>query len=76
MAKRRDGYECIECRRYGRHNGSRLLVHHKKERGERPDLALDQGNLETVCIACHNKMHPEKGRGHGGQRNEMGYWQD
>ncbi|MBM7681958.1 5-methylcytosine-specific restriction endonuclease McrA [Pullulanibacillus pueri] len=34
---------------------------------ERPDLALDINNLETICPSCHNKEHPEKG---GGKRKK------
>ena len=74
--KRRDGYECQECKRYGRHNGNQLIVHHIKPREEHPELTYDASNCITLCIGCHNKRHPEKGRRHGGRRNEMGYWQD
>jgi 5-methylcytosine-specific restriction protein A len=28
-------------------------VHHKLERKDRPDLALDLDNLESLCKACH-----------------------
>jgi 5-methylcytosine-specific restriction endonuclease McrA len=28
-------------------------VHHKIDRKERPDLALDLDNLESLCAACH-----------------------
>ena len=74
--KRRDGYECQECKRYGKHNGKRLTVHHIKPRETHPELTYDASNCITLCIGCHNKSHPEKGRRHGGRRNEMGYWQD
>ena len=48
---RRDGYLCQECKRYGHYD-------------EHPELALDDGNLISLCEGCHNKMHPER----GGQR--------
>jgi len=27
---------------------------------EFPELALVDDNLESLCAACHNKVHPEK----------------
>lgn len=38
------------------------MVHHKKHADEYPELAYDLDNLESLCEACHNKKHPEKGR--------------
>ena len=29
-------------------------VHHKQELRDRPDLALDVANLESLCRCCHN----------------------
>ena len=68
--KRRDNYECQECKRNGRvsvdtneysENAQRkkiqLVVHHIKELEHHPELALDLDNLETVCVDCHNKEH-------------------
>lgn len=57
---RRDGYMCRECRRYGR-NRAATTVHHIVPYEERPDLALTDNNLISLCAACHNKKHPEKG---------------
>ena len=37
-------------------------MHHKIPRSERPDLELEESNLEAVCERCHNMDHPEKGR--------------
>lgn len=60
--KKRDSYECQWCKEKGKvtidtgalnRNGRKknaLIVHHIKERLERPDLALDDGNLVTVCF--------------------------
>lgn len=59
---RRDGYQCVECRRYGRRRGA-THVHHIKELEDYPELALVDSNLESLCAACHNKKHPEKGGG-------------
>jgi 5-methylcytosine-specific restriction protein A len=55
----RDNYECQMCKaegRYGRGN----VVHHIKHLTHRPDLALEDDNLVTLCERCHNKVHPEK----------------
>lgn len=65
---RRDEYRCVECQRYGR---TRIAthVHHIKELEDSPELALVDTNLESLCAACHNKKHPEKG---GGRRRYGG----
>ncbi|MEQ6353949.1 HNH endonuclease signature motif containing protein [Lysinibacillus sp. M3] len=68
--KERDNFECQECKRNGlvfidtfemnksgRRKKIKLIVHHKLELQDRPDLALDVDNLETLCVNCHNKLH-------------------
>lgn len=57
---RRDKYMCQECRKYGKMTPA-TYVHHIQHLEDRPDLALVDSNLESVCLACHNKLHPEKG---------------
>ncbi len=57
---RRDGYQCQECRRFGRAREA-VVVHHIKHADEFPELAFDSKNLVCLCSACHNKAHPEKG---------------
>lgn len=57
---RRDHYQCQLCKRYGRLTEAKI-VHHKLELAEYPELALDDDNLISVCAACHNKLHDEKG---------------
>ena len=37
-------------------------VHHIKHLDEYPELAYDNDNLVSLCHACHNARHPEKGR--------------
>lgn len=32
-------------------------VHHIKELSERPDLELDNDNLISLCVQCHNIRH-------------------
>jgi 5-methylcytosine-specific restriction endonuclease McrA len=64
----RDNHECQQCKREGKVHvdsikvqGERksveLNVHHKYEIEHYPQLALVLGNLETLCLNCHNKMH-------------------
>ncbi|MGH0886467.1 HNH endonuclease [Bacillus cereus] len=70
QVKKRDNYECQECKRNGsvrvdtneysesaKRKKIQLVVHHIKELEHYPELALDKDNLETVCVNCHNKEH-------------------
>lgn len=65
--KRRDGYKCAWCRRYGKSIPA-VVVHHIKHADEWPELAYDDDNLVSLCQACHNKAHPEKVRAARGRR--------
>ena len=38
-----------------------VTVHHIKHADEYPELFFDASNLISLCNACHNKEHPEKG---------------
>lgn len=57
---RRDKYLCQDCIRYGRRREA-TTVHHIKHADEYPQLAFCDDNLISLCEACHNKRHPEKG---------------
>lgn len=57
---RRDKFLCRDCARYGR-NTPAQVVHHIKPREIWPELQWDPDNLISLCEACHNKRHPEKG---------------
>ena len=62
----RDHGMCCECMKaYLRGTGARprraTLVHHIIPIKERPDLAFELDNLESLCEVCHNRAHPEKG---------------
>lgn len=57
---RRDGYQCQDCRRYGRRRQA-VTVHHIRPLEEAPELALTDSNLICLCDGCHNRRHPEKG---------------
>lgn len=56
---KRDNYECQRCKGEGEFSRAEC-VHHKKRLEERPDLALTDSNLTSLCNACHNYFHPEK----------------
>ncbi|MFD2637700.1 HNH endonuclease [Piscibacillus salipiscarius] len=68
--KQRDNYECQECKRNGfvkidtneyseqaKRKKIQLVVDHIKDLEDYPELALDEENLETLCVKCHNKKH-------------------
>ena len=72
QALERDMYLCQDCLA-AKQRGERVrvrgaeVVHHIQPRELRPDLALELSNLISLCDACHNKRHPEKG-GHGAEK--------
>ena len=57
---RRDHHECQRCKTVHHRLTRATTVHHIKHLDERPDLALVDSNLMSVCYACHNEEHPEK----------------
>lgn len=57
---RRDAYTCQACKRNGKPFVVARIVHHIKDRHTYPELAMAEENLESLCRACHNKLHPEK----------------
>ncbi|EJR67753.1 HNH endonuclease signature motif containing protein [Bacillus cereus] len=64
LALIRDSYRCQECMKHDPLIPVPAdMVHHIKERSEYPELALTLENLISLCNACHNKEHPEKGGG-------------
>ena len=70
---RRDKYLCVECRRYNRRGADGLpiaayTVHHIVPLEIDPSKKLDDKNLRSLCRACHNKAHPEKGSPPGSRR--------
>lgn len=57
---KRDNYECQWCKAEGRVTTAKtatLEVDHIKELQYYPELALEPGNLRTLCHDCHNKRH-------------------
>lgn len=55
----RDNWECQKCKDEGGYSRA-TTVHHIKHLTDRPDLALTDSNLVSLCSACHNEEHPEK----------------
>jgi len=49
-ALRRDGWRCVQCGQRGR-----VEVDHIAPVRERPDLAFDVANLQTLCRSCHTR---------------------
>ena len=75
QALQRDGYlcrDCMEAKARGEMIRPRAAttVHHIQPVELRPDLRLDLDNLISLCDACHNKRHPEKG-GQNGEKTEV-----
>lgn len=69
---KRDHFECQDCIKRARvvekNNGVMMHiqraseVHHIVEYKERPDLGLDDNNLVSLCISCHNLRHGRRPR--------------
>lgn len=53
---RRDNYECVECKRYGKTTLANT-VHHVKPVEHYPEVWLDSKNLYSCCSKCHNSFH-------------------
>ena len=53
---RRDGYQCRECRRYGKAVQADT-VHHVYPAALYPELSWAPWNLVSLCSDCHNAMH-------------------
>jgi len=50
---------CEICKKEGRLTPAEV-VHHIKSVKERPDLRLEQENLQALCFDCHEKVHGRK----------------
>lgn len=53
----RDKNECQPCKDRGLVTINNLIVHHIEPIEFKPNAALDENNLITVCIGCHNYIH-------------------
>src|SRR5580765_618850 len=56
----RDGYRCVVCHAYVGGVGA-ARVDHITTIQAAPSRALDPTNLRTLCAACDNQGHSEKG---------------
>lgn len=54
-----NNYECQKCKSRGKFHKAEC-VHHIKHLKARPDLALVDDNLISLCYSCHDIEHPEK----------------
>ena len=54
--KRKENPLCEQCEREGRITPAEL-VHHKKEVKEDWDSRFELENLESLCNACHERLH-------------------
>lgn len=57
---------CIHCHKNGK-LVSATVVDHIIPRKERPDLELEETNLQSLCESCHNRKSGRSKRGRGGQ---------
>lgn len=57
--------DCLAAKRRGEVVKPRTatVVHHIVPVEQDPSRAMDLDNLISLCDACHNKRHPEKGAG-------------
>ena len=58
---RRAGYLCEECSRYGKRVPA-TIAHHIHELKDFPEQRYELSNGQALCMECHNKKHPDKGR--------------
>ena len=56
VVMRRDGYECQQCRRYGK-TAAAVTVHHIYPLKDYPEYKLNSHNLISLCNDCHGQMH-------------------
>ncbi|WP_416729210.1 HNH endonuclease [Fictibacillus sp. JL2B1089] len=55
----RDNHLCQNCFKKGKLTAADM-VHHIEELKDKPELALNEDNLISLCNTCHNKEHPDK----------------
>ena len=66
----RDKHLCQRCLHKGILTTTNT-VHHITPLEDAPDKALDTDNLESICPACHNLVHPTKGFGNKDLRRRI-----
>ena len=68
-----DNQECQRCKRKGRYSPAEV-VHHIQRVDKAPHLALTITNVESLCSACHNAVHPEKLGGYTESYDNQEMW--
>ena len=56
---KRDNFECQMCKERGLQTQAQTVHHIVHLRDDR-SLALEDKNLVSLCLSCHNEVHPEK----------------
>jgi 5-methylcytosine-specific restriction endonuclease McrA len=70
LVLRRDRYRCVKCGIDVSGSGQ-ARVDHIKPLKTHPHLAFDMANLRSLCPACDNQSHSEKGHGKGSQHQRI-----
>lgn len=73
-AMRRDGYQCQDCKRYGKITAADHVHHIKPLEDCTAAEAVDLSNLVSLCRDCHNKRHPEKAKKAINERRKNNYF--
>lgn len=53
---KRDKGECQKCKAVGKYSRA-IIVHHIQELKNRPDLSMQESNLQSLCNKCHEEHH-------------------
>ncbi len=67
----RDDHLCQRCKARGKIRIGKV-VHHIVHLREAPELALAESNLTTVCLKCHEQLHPERRHRKGAEGGDGG----
>lgn len=55
--RERDNHECMLCRAKGKVTLKQIIVHHIIPLKRAYEKRLDDDNLISLCLACHNHVH-------------------
>lgn len=64
----RDNYLCVDHLERNQIVAAQM-VHHIKELRDYPELAFEISNLVSLCLSCHEKRHPDRGKRKSKQPN-------
>ncbi|PWA08648.1 endonuclease [Pueribacillus theae] len=57
----RDNFLCVDHLKKNQVVAAQM-VHHIKELRDYPELAFEPSNLVSLCLSCHEKRHPDRGK--------------